>query len=226
MSSEFEKNFAPIVTSLEGFEAYVGAAPAYDDEFNSGEDLAFFFNVFRTDAEALSAQAGAAVFYDQNIALNENIESIQFSTGYIRFHQKAPGVCSGASLSDGGGFLYFRTYETNSQDESQMLTKAVEKGLAPKISSLMGFKMYLGGELDPVDERQGTFFIGVFETKDQVDAALTVAGEWVTGSAYADLFSTTRTRSIDAEISFAEFCEELPRFNSYSYSYSLSFSAS
>ena len=92
---EFRQGFRPVITQEPGFGMYLGATITAD------ATLAFFINVFDTQAQAAAANTKAAAFI-QNSALNGKITLMCKTEGYVGFDFK-PGAGDSGSVSGGGG---------------------------------------------------------------------------------------------------------------------------
>lgn len=168
VSDEFERGFAPQVVVLPGFRQYLGSPLLTDTE------LVFFFNVFETREEALTAQNMAAAFKADGV-LNDQIEPVQFEEGVYSFLYTSNN-CGGL----GSQYLVTRLWRlTNDSTITQAdVADEFESGYAPDVTSRAGFLAY-GGVL--LDSAELIFFYNVFTTQQGAAEANAGAADFVAG---------------------------------------------
>jgi len=175
---EFEDNFAPEVTKMPGFRAYLGL-PLKTLEFS------FFFNVFSSAATAAVAQLAAANFV-KNGVLHDQIVPVLFTEGQITMQLVKRGLCSGKTppkLENSALFIQAWRVQELRWDRhlsTQAILKEVATGFGKVVSDYSGFKMLVGAAVED-DGVEYAFLIGIFETNYQAKFAASQIEDFIRG---------------------------------------------
>jgi hypothetical protein len=161
---EFKEGFAPVVTKIPGFLAYLGATTDLPDR-------SFFANVFQTLEGALAAQEGAQEFV-ANGELNGTIEPFLFTTGQIKFQFTSHRLCKMKWPMLKGKWLSIRTWRPEENSSAQQILDIFEAGFGPVVSQFRGFNMYLGAKVQNMTTGESfAFFLNIFDTEHQAEFA-------------------------------------------------------
>ena len=156
--NEFDDGFAPEVTGMDGFQAYVSAT-------TGDERTVFFMNIFDTEEQAAVAQQGAQLFMGTGV-LTGLIEPNEFTQDELSFHIKKDDCIAD---SNKGRILSTRLWRMapGATITPQDVVDTFEAGYGPLVSTKPGFREY-GGAI--VLEKEFAFF-NVFDTEETATTA-------------------------------------------------------
>lgn len=157
--SEFERGFAPIVTSLPGFIQYSAAQNA------NNASTVYFQNVFSTQEQAHEAQMLAVDFVAKSTLLNGTIEPYYFSEGTVAF-DVASVTCVNTSTAN--KYLSTRLYKvlkSNIGLTPENLQKDTA-ALASRYQNKPGFLHYVGAIIQDEEDGDSLFFSNTFDNEE------------------------------------------------------------
>lgn len=162
--SEFDKGFAPIVTSLPGFIQYSAAQNA------NNASTVYFQNVFSTQEQAHEAQMLAVDFVAKNALLNGMIEPYYFSEGTIAF-DVASVTCVNTSMAN--KYLSTRLYKVL-KSYVGLTPENLQKdtaALASRYQSKPGFLHYAGAIIQDEEDGDSLFFSNTYDNEESSKVA-------------------------------------------------------
>jgi len=172
---EFRNDFAPIVTNLTGFLAYLGTPL-------KNKKRAFFANVFEDQDTAAAAQHAAVKFVQEGV-LNDKIERFLFTEGQIAFQIVHPLLCSGwfpPALKGKG--ISVQTWERQqvSPLSTRRIVEVIQAGFGQVVRGYPGFKMYVGSVVED-SGKELVFLLSIFDDQKEAQFASFQATKFVYG---------------------------------------------
>lgn len=161
---EFERGFAPVVTSLPGFIQYSAAQNA------NNASTVYFQNVFSTQEQAHEAQMQAQKFVSKNALLNGTIEPYYFSEGTVAF-DIASEACVNTSMAN--KYLSTRLYKVLKSNIG-LTPENMQKdtaALASRYQSKPGFLHYVGAIIQDEEDGDYLFFSNTYDNEESSKVA-------------------------------------------------------